>query len=97
MVVLDRPCRHRTDGFWGWWSVTPAILEDSRRQLDVLAEAAGRDPKSITITVYGQEPDREICRSLLDAGANRVVVRPEYVETEAEMGAQLERFAEAVL
>jgi hypothetical protein len=32
----------------------------------------------------------------LDAGANRVVVKPEYVETEAEMGAQLERFAAAL-
>jgi hypothetical protein len=62
-----------------------------------LAAAAGRNPKTITITVYGQEPDRAAFKSLLDAGADRVVVRPEYVETEAEMGAQLERIAEAVL
>ena len=74
-----------------------AGLEDSRKQLDKMAAAAGRDPKSITITVYGQEPDGELFRSLFDAGADRVVVRPEFVETEAEMGEQLERIAEAVL
>ena len=36
-------------------------------------------------------------RPLLDAGADRVAVRAAHVETEAEMGAQLERIAEAVL
>ncbi len=83
----------------GWLPnrVTPAELEDARKQLDTMATDAGRDPKSITITVYGQEPDRDLLHSLLDAGADRVVVRPEYVETEAEMGDQLERIAEAVL
>ncbi|MBT4491179.1 MAG: LLM class F420-dependent oxidoreductase [Rhodospirillaceae bacterium] len=83
----------------GWLPnrVTPAALEDARKQLDDMATAAGRDPKSVTITVYGQEPDRALFKSLFDAGADRVVVRPEYVETEAEMGEQLERIAEAVL
>jgi alkanesulfonate monooxygenase SsuD/methylene tetrahydromethanopterin reductase-like flavin-dependent oxidoreductase (luciferase family) len=82
----------------GWMPnrVTPKMLTDSRRQLDELATAAGRDAKAITITVFGQAPDKALCQSLLDAGANRVVVKPEYVETEAEMGAQLERFAAAL-
>jgi alkanesulfonate monooxygenase SsuD/methylene tetrahydromethanopterin reductase-like flavin-dependent oxidoreductase (luciferase family) len=93
--VLQRVVEH-ADG-WMPNRISPAVLEESRRQLDTMAAAAGRDPKSITITVYGQEPDRANLRSLLDAGAERVVVRPEYVETEAEMGAQLERIAEAVL
>ena len=57
----------------------------------------GRDPRSISISVYGQLPDRTVVQSFLNAGADRVVVRPEHVETEAEMGAQLERMAEAVL
>ena len=83
----------------GWMPnrVTPQELDDSRKQLDAMAAEAGRDPKSITITVYGQEPDRAHYRSLFDAGADRVVVRPEPVETEAEMGEQLERMAEEVL
>jgi hypothetical protein len=36
-------------------------------------------------------------QSLLKAGADRVVVRREHMQTEAEMGEQLERMAEAVL
>jgi hypothetical protein len=62
-----------------------------------MATEAGRDPKSITISVYGQLPEHDIVHSLLNAGADRVVVRPEHVETEKEMGEQLERMAEAVL
>jgi probable F420-dependent oxidoreductase len=93
--VLQRIVDH-ADG-WLPNRVTPAELEASRRQLDTLAAAAGRDPKSITITVYGQAPDLVLIKSLFDAGADRVVVRPDFVETEAEMGTQLERIAEAVL
>ena len=93
--VLSRVVDH-ADG-WMPNRITPAALEDARRELDRLATVAGRDPNAITITIYGQEPDRAAFKSLLDAGADRVVVRPEYVETEAEMGEQLERIAEAVL
>ena len=83
----------------GWLPnrVTPAEVEESRKKLDAMAAEAGRDPKSITISVYGQLPEKEIVQSLLNAGADRVVVRPEHVETEKEMGEQLERMAEAVL
>jgi hypothetical protein len=62
-----------------------------------MAKEVGRDPRSMSISVYGQQPDRMVVQSLLNAGADRVVVRPDHVETEAEMGAQLERMAEAVL
>jgi hypothetical protein len=72
-------------------------LEAARKELDTLATDAGRDPKSITITIYGQKPNRAHVQSLFDAGADTVIVKPEFVETEAEMGAQLERMAEAVL
>ena len=83
----------------GWLPnrITPAEVEMSRGRLDALAKEAGRDPGSITISVYGQVPDRTVVQSLLNAGADRVVVRPEHVETEAAMGEQLERMAEAVL
>lgn len=89
--VLQRVVEH-ADG-WLPNRITPADLEKARRELDRLATAAGRDPRRITISVYGQEPRREIVRPLLDAGADRVVVRAIHVETEAEMGAQLERIA----
>lgn len=93
--VLKRIVAH-ADG-WLPNRVTPAELEAARKELDTRAADAGRDPKSITITIYGQEPNRAHVQSLLDAGADNVIVKPEFVETEAEMGAQLERMAEAVL
>ncbi|MBL16804.1 MAG: hypothetical protein CL767_06400 [Chloroflexi bacterium] len=93
--VLRRVVTH-ADG-WLPNRVTPAEVEESRKKLDAMAAEAGRDPKSITISVYGQLPERDIVHSLLNAGADRVVVRPEHVETEKEMGDQLERMAEAVL
>jgi probable F420-dependent oxidoreductase len=93
--VLRRVVAH-ADG-WLPNRVTPADVEESRKKLDAIAAEAGRDPKSITISVYGQLPERDIVHSLLNAGADRVVVRPEHVETEKEMGEQLERMAEAVL
>jgi len=93
--VLRRIVTH-ADG-WLPNRVTPTEVEESRKKLDAMAAEAGRDPKSITISVYGQLPERGIVHSLLNAGADRVVVRPEHVETEKEMGEQLERMAEAVL
>jgi probable F420-dependent oxidoreductase len=93
--VLQRVVDH-ADG-WLPNRVTPAELESGRKELDRLAKAAGRDPSTISISVYGQDPDRTLVRSLLDAGANRVIVRPEHVDTEAKMGEQLERMAQAVL
>jgi alkanesulfonate monooxygenase SsuD/methylene tetrahydromethanopterin reductase-like flavin-dependent oxidoreductase (luciferase family) len=93
--VLARVVAH-ADG-WLPNRVTPAGLVEARAELDKRAVDAGRDPRSITISVYGQEPDRALIRSLLDAGADRVVVRPVHVETEEEMGRQLEDIAAAVL
>jgi probable F420-dependent oxidoreductase len=92
--VLKRIVDH-ADG-WLPNRVTPADLEKARKELDRLASVAGRDPGSITISVYGQEPRQDVVRPLFEAGADRVIVRGTHVETEAEMGAQLERMAEAV-
>ncbi len=93
--VLRRIVSH-ADG-WLPNRVTPAEVEDSRRRLDAMAAEVGRDPKSITISVYGQPADGPTVQSYLDAGADRVVVRPDHVANEYEMGKQLERMAEAVL
>jgi probable F420-dependent oxidoreductase len=83
----------------GWLPnrITPAELVESRRTLDRLAKDAGRNPSSITISVHGQPADRELIRRFHDAGATRVIVRPPVVKTEAEMGAELTKIAEAVL
>ena len=93
--VLRRVVAH-ADG-WLPNRVTPAQVEDSRAQLDAMAAEAGRDPASLNISVYGQEPDRALIQSFLDAGANRVVIRPEFCDTEEDMGLELERIAEAVI
>jgi probable F420-dependent oxidoreductase len=93
--VLRRVVAH-ADG-WLPNRITPAEVEKSRGQLDAMAKEVGRNPRSISISVYGQLPDRRVVQSFLHAGADRVVVRPEHVETEAAMGEQLERMAEAVL
>jgi probable F420-dependent oxidoreductase len=83
----------------GWLPnrATPELIETSRQTLDSLSAEAGRSPESLSITVYGQLPDRTLVRSLLDAGADRVVVRPQYQETEEAMGEELERMAEEVI
>ena len=83
----------------GWLPnrVTPAQVKESRASLDALAKEAGRDPSSITISVYGQPADRDLITRFHEAGANRVVVRPPTAKSEAEMGAGLERIAAAVL
>ena len=93
--VLRRIVSH-ADG-WLPNRITPAEVEDSRKRLDAMAEEAGRDPKSITISVYGQPADHDLVQSYLDAGADRVVVRPDHVANDYEMGKQLERMAEAVI
>jgi probable F420-dependent oxidoreductase len=83
----------------GWLpnSITPDGLRESRATLDRLAKEAGRDPSAITISVHGQPADRDLIRRFLDAGATRVIVRPNTMKTDAEMGAELTRIAEAVL
>ena len=93
--VLERIVAH-ADG-WLPNRITPQDLEAKRNELDRLAGEAGRDPKSIGITIYGQSVDKQLVQDLHDAGAERVIIRPEWVETDDEMGEQLERMAEVVL
>jgi probable F420-dependent oxidoreductase len=83
----------------GWLPnrATPAEIETSRATLDAMARQAGRDPRSITISVFGQPADRELVRRFHDAGADRVIVRPPTADNEQGMRAELERIATAVL
>ncbi len=63
-------------------------VEASRKRLDTLATAQGRDPASVSISVFGQPPDttREQVEAFLNAGAVRVAVWPTHCETEQAMG-----------
>ena len=93
--VLKRIVDH-ADG-WLPNRATPDQVREARAELDRLAASAGRDPKSITISIYGQEPDRSLMERYAEAGADRVVVRPVHVESEDEMHTQLKDMASAVL
>jgi probable F420-dependent oxidoreductase len=83
----------------GWLPnhVTPEQVRESRATLDTLAKEAGRDPASLSISVYGQPADRDLITRFFQAGADRVVVRPPTAKSESEMAAELERLAAAVL
>ena len=85
----------------GWLPirVSPERIDESRKMLDALAAERGRDPASLTISIFGQPSDttRQQVDDFLNAGAVRVSVWPEHCDTEAEMGEQLERMAEALV
>ncbi len=60
----------------GWMPirVTPEQVKMGRATLDELANAAGRDPKSLSLTVAGAPADRDGISRLEEAGADRVIV-----------------------
>ena len=82
----------------GWMPnrVTPEQIKQGRATIDELAEAAGRDPSSIQIAVFGQASDRDLVLRLEEAGADRVMIKGE-TAPEAETMAQLDSIAAAVL
>ena len=82
----------------GWMPnrVTPEDISAGRQKLNELASEAGRDPESISISVFGQPSDRELVSGLFEAGADRVMIRVETAEKDATF-AQLDQIAEAVL
>ena len=81
----------------GWMPnrVTPEDIKKGRAALDELADAAGRDPKSIQIMVFGQQADRDLLNALEEAGADGVAVRLE-TGNEEEAINNMEKMAEAV-
>jgi probable F420-dependent oxidoreductase len=82
----------------GWLPnrVAPDDIKAGRAKLDELAEAAGRDPSSLQIQVFGQQPDRDLVRQFEEAGAQAVLIRVPTAD-ESESLATLEKIAEAVL
>ena len=80
-VILGGNARNvfRRVARWGdGWMPTggnPEQIAAGRAAIDELAEASGRDPASISVTVFGQPAERELLDQLAAAGANRVIVR----------------------
>jgi probable F420-dependent oxidoreductase len=79
----------------GWMPIraTPQDIKSGRATLDELAEAAGRDPRSIEIMIYGEASDPEMLKRFEEAGASRVTVRLQVTDGDAAL-TELERMAE---
>ena len=82
----------------GWMptAATPEQIAAGRAAIDELAEAAGRDPAAITITVFGTPPDREVIARFAAAGASRVIIRLPDTTASAALD-EIDRIAAAVL
>ena len=82
----------------GWMPVrvTEEQVKAGRATLDELAEAAGRDPKSIQLIVCNINPDKDLVRRYEDAGATRVTI-PLPLDSGAGSLSEMERIAEQVL
>ena len=61
----------------GWLpvGVSPENIKKARATLSELAETIDRDPNSISITVFGQPPDKDLIEQFEEAGADRVLLR----------------------
>ena len=82
----------------GWMptAASPEQIAAGRAAIEELAEASGRDPSGIDITVFGQPADRELIGQFERAGANRVIVRLADT-TNVSALEEMERIAEATL
>ncbi len=82
----------------GWMptAASPEQIAAGRAAIDELAEASGRDPSGIGITVFGQAADRDLISQFESAGANRVIVRLGDT-TSSQALDEIERIAQAVL
>jgi probable F420-dependent oxidoreductase len=97
-IILGGTAHNVFQRIVGWgdgWMPTRATPEDikkGRATLDELAAAAGRDPHSIEITVFGEDSDPKVVQRFEEAGAGRVIVRPQTTEGDAAL-TELERMA----
>ena len=82
----------------GWIpiDVTPEQVKSGRETLTRLAQAAGRDPASIEVSVVDLPPDRQLIERYAEAGADRAIIGLPTAGKEESL-AQLERFAQALL
>jgi len=85
------------DGWLPTGPITPERVGEARATLDALAKDAGRDPRTLSISVHGQSADRDLVKRLLEAGATRVVIRPATMPSDADMAKELTRIADALL
>ena len=76
--------------------VTPEDVKRARATLSELAEVARRDPGSISITVFGQPPDKDLIQQFEEAGADRALLLLSATDQDSLL-ADVEAKARAVL
>lgn len=86
----------------GWLPnrATPDDIARAKTTISDLCKHTGRDPSTISITVFhifGPPDNSRLINAFFAAGADRVVVRPKDVETEDEMFTELHRLATLLL
>ncbi len=97
---LERAAGRVADYGDGWFprgrNLDPAGCEAGRKKIEGLYKEKGRDPSSLTVSIFGAPQDKESNRSFADAGANRVIhMLP--TEDEASILPKLEQLAADVL
>ena len=85
----------------GWlpYRTSADEIRRSRNTIGELAEAAGRDPRTVQITAFGhpgQYTSPDAVAELIDAGANRVTIWLEQTEGDGALG-EMDRIARRVL
>lgn len=82
----------------GWipYKVTPEQVVRGKAVIHELADAAGRDPSALSISIFGQPSDPDLMKRFEDAGADRVLIDMKIADEEA-MLAEMENTAEKLL
>ena len=82
----------------GWMPnrITPEELRAGKNELNRLANAAGRNPDDIEVSVFGQPADPELLKAFEDAGAARAMVFAESAPRDAALR-QLDDIASRLL
>lgn len=83
----------------GWLPnrISPEDLRKKKAELNRLAEQSGRDPKTISVNIFGQPADPEFVKAYEEAGADRYVIRTPALKSEKEVGEVLEKAAKTIL
>ncbi|MCH8195287.1 MAG: TIGR03619 family F420-dependent LLM class oxidoreductase [Chloroflexi bacterium] len=98
-LFTDKALQRVVDHADGWMPALfpPEAIREARVTLDRLAGEAGRDPASISITIYVMDADRDAVRRYEEAGADRLVALPGRASTEREAIDVMERFGELLV
>ncbi len=70
----DRTLRDLVEYADGWMPIGASAAEHGMARLRAAAEDAGRDPGSLSVTVYGTRPDAERLSRLAEIGVERIVL-----------------------